>query len=64
MVPILDALGMALVAIGRAQPNASTMRSIVLAKCPLWLAHAIFVRAPIAFVDATSLALGLWVLMH
>jgi hypothetical protein len=63
-VSILAALGMALVAIGRAQSRASTMRVIVLAGGPFWLAHDLLVHSPIAIADATSLILGVWVLLR
>ena len=63
-VSALAAVGMALVAIGRAQTNAGTMRLIVLAGGPFWLAHDLLIRSPIAIADAACLLIGLWVVMR
>lgn len=59
MISILAATGMALVAIGRLQRDARSMRRIVLAGGPFWLLHDVLVASPVAIADALSLAAGL-----
>lgn len=58
VVSALAVTGMVLVAVGRVQTNADAMRLIVLASCPLWLAHDLVVESPVAIADALSLAVG------
>lgn len=60
MPSLLATAGMVLVAIGRAQANAQTMRLLVLASAPLWLAHDLLISSPMAIADAISLVIGLW----
>jgi uncharacterized membrane protein YkgB len=62
-ISVLSTIGMVLVAVGRAQPNASAMRLLVLSGSPFWLAHDLLIMSPIAIADAASLLVGLWTLM-
>jgi Bacterial inner membrane protein len=64
VLSFLSATGMALVAIGRMQRNAGTMRAVVLAGGPFWLLHDILIASPVAIADAVSLVVGLAQLAH
>lgn len=55
----LSIIGMGFVAIGRVQSDPKTMRLVVLAGGPFWLAHDLVIASPVALADALSLAAGL-----
>ncbi|WP_374367249.1 YgjV family protein [Dongia sp.] len=60
----LAVIGMAFVALGRAQAGAQAMRVLVLAGTPFWLIHDLLIASPIAIADAISLMVGLWSLIR
>jgi surface antigen len=55
----LSGSGMLLITAGRARVNGNSMRLLVLAGEPFWLAHDLMVGSPVAVADALCLILGI-----
>jgi hypothetical protein len=58
-ISLLSTGGNMVIAFGRLQTNAGSMRLLVLAGTPFWLLHDILIASPVMLADALSLAVGL-----